>query len=225
VIPVIFFAIFLFSQWSVDHNRRWVLPYEGNVLFKRILVYPKSEKYFEACGMVLEDKAKYQAWLYARGKYCFSRWLLADPQWALTSPLSDWSIMLNFDPIEQYDYFPKTFPTVLPRLLERILYPAPYGFFFWWFGAMLVGLMFRPSLKTQPAAIFSIILFLLVYPFIFLNWHTDVMEIGRHAIQTQCLMFLSFWLMLLFFLDTTIIDLLHWPDNWRFQPKKEMTVE
>lgn len=206
-LAIIFGLVFLFSQWSVDYSHRWVPPYERNVLWKRILPNKKATRFFVSCGMprnVENNRRQYQTWLYAHGKSCFTKWLIADPKWALTMPLNDWNIMLGFDPIEQFDYFPRQFPTLLPRSVEQLLYPAQYGFLAWWLGGVVLGLALASRRRNDPASLLAIISLLLVYPFIFLSWHTDVMEIGRHALQTQCLMFFCLWLLILFLLDHLI---------------------
>jgi hypothetical protein len=84
---------------------------------------------------------------------------------------------------------------------------------FWWIGGVVLGLVFASKLRNEPACIFAIISLLLVYPFIFLSWHTDVMEIGRHALQTQCMMFFCLWLLVLFSFDYFIGKLPSRPDN------------
>jgi hypothetical protein len=220
-LSIILGIIFLFSQWSVNYTHRWRYPYVLNVMPLRVLTNRNAMDFFEACDMpITNDKDAYDTWLYSRGKYCFVRWMIANPTWTLTTPLNDWNVMLGFDPIEQYDYFQKEFPTLLPKPIERLLYPAEYGVLFWWIGGIVIGLMAASRLRNEPACILVITSFLLVYPFILLSWHTDTLEIGRHALQTQCLMFFCLWLMLLFLLDYFLDKLPHRPDNPI--PEKEM---
>ena len=220
-LSIILGVVFLFSQWSVNYTHRWIYPYVLNVMPQRVLTNKSAIDFFGACGMPLtNNKDAYKAWLYSRGKYCFVRWLVANPEWALTAPLTRWNAMLGFDPIEQYNYFPKEFPTLLPKPIEGALYPARYGFLFWWIGGVALGLMAGSRLIKEPACILTIISFLLVYPFILLSWHTDTLEVGRHTLQTQCLMFFCLWLMLLFLLDYFLDKLPHRPGNPI--PEKEM---
>ena len=216
-------GIILLNQFSLNYSQRWLATFL-NVLPQRILVNKSALQFFKGCGMPVSDDllklagpkflqnlavfrkdpglAEVNAWILARGKYCFIRWLVHDPVWALTSPMVDWGDMLNFDPINRYDYFPRELPTLLPRPVEYFLYPARFGVWVWWLGTLLVGLMAGAALfRNNPAGVTVIILFLLVTPFTLLNWNTDTRELARHALQGQVLMFFCLWILLFYALD------------------------
>lgn len=217
-ISLIFVLIFAYSQWSIDYSRRWSLTF-AEVLPWRVLKLKKAVPFFESCGMPHQAGiTNYYTWLkvdwlYSKGKYCFFRWVIANPEWSLTAPLLDWNVMLGFDPIAQYNYFPQEFPTILPRVVEQVLYPGNYGYLFWWFGGVVLGFILATPLRGRPAVILSAATFLMVFPTILLSWHVDVLEIGRHALQPQCAMFISLWLLVLFTLDYIIEKRMpHLPD-------------
>lgn len=217
--------LFFFNNLSVNAGARWQRNFY-NVLPQRILVNKNAVRFFETCGMPVTPKLlklsgpdvyspsfltdpeleHLQAWTNQRGKYCFLRWLVISPDWALSQPLKDWDYMLRFDPIRQLAYFPANFPRILPEGLEVLLYPAAYGSLVWWLGSLVAGfyLGYKQS-RTKPILIVISILFLLTTPQMWFTWHADTMEIARHAFQSQCMIFLCSWLFVLYGMDEILL--------------------
>ena len=247
----IFVTLFIANEVSSQLGRRWLLPFQ-NILAQRILPSEEATSYFVRCGMPGgpglrhlsgqraggvagaefhdPDLGDYQIWLHGRGKGCYLRWLISNPQIMLLQPLANLREILGF---EGKIYFAEGFSPILPRALESFIYPLTqshwlYGFAVLCCAAAIAGVLGQKliirfggprrrlltdsdnELPTQDTSSMRrenthwslpIAAILLTYPNAIVVWHGDAVEVGRHSLAIGVQFYLGLWMLLLFVID------------------------
>jgi hypothetical protein len=203
---------------------RWLYPLTNTVL-NRILPNEEFLGYFEARGMPVSTKllslsggfadseyfavfnhpelGEMERWLYKRGKEVYTRFLLDHPMYTLTSPWQHVDDLLA--PQELASYAPDGYAPALAWVFGGIFIPAL------WLVLLLVLVVIVITWTTKPwrgsPAFWLVLGFLaLFFPHLYLVWHGDAAEVGRHAIQASIQLRLALWLLLLLALDKIVTN-------------------
>jgi hypothetical protein len=204
---------------------RWLYPLTNTVLH-RILPSDEFLLYFEANGMpvspdllslsggfanseyfaVFNNPAldEVERWLYRRGKDVYVRFLIDHPVYTLTSPWQHLGELLA--PQDLSSYAPEQYSPVMAWLFGSV--------FFWnslWLVLTLVLVVFVSTFATKSwrdSLTFWLVLgfWALFFPHLYLVWHGDAAEVGRHAIQANIQLQLSLWMLLLLALDKIVTN-------------------
>jgi hypothetical protein len=199
---------------------RWLYPLT-NTLLNRILPNEEFFNYFQKRGLdtspelmslsgelahsgdfaVFNDPALtyVEEWLYQKGKATYVHFLLDHPAYTLTSPLKNIQDLLA--PDEVPSYAPESYRSSAAWLFEGVLFPGSL-----WLLLVLALAAFISSLATnswQASGVFWLLLGCLglAIPHLYIVWHGDAAEVGRHAIQASIQLRLSLWLLLFLALD------------------------
>ena len=217
---VIFLAANSLSEYAV----RWRYPFQ-NVLTERILSDDAAIQFFEKCGMPIDDQlvqlaggntdkndqalsheplfADFRSWMYESGKGCYVRWLLSYPIRSLSEPGRNLDHLLIFENVDRF--YSKAYQPILPAWLESILYFRLRGWLV--YGIMLLMIYvsgIKMDFKQKPLWGVWVVMWLLVFPHLFLVWHGDTLGLDRHALTLVIQFFLSFWIGAILFLDGII---------------------
>lgn len=220
-LALLFVAIFLAQNWTANQGQRWQFPLV-NVLGQRILVDEGRTAFFAASGMPTDEKvmryrdnfahshgnaifrdadmAYFRDWLEARGKSTYLRFLLSRPGEALREPIAAYKTILR-PPLGAYaDEGGLRFPPWLLMLTGLLYIRAPEPIV-----ALSLILLLALGLAALRAGravwLVPVLMALLVYPTMFLNWHGDAIEIGRHSYLVGVLLRLTFWMLICFVVD------------------------
>lgn len=211
-----FVVIFLLNNASADLGGRWVFPLNNNI-GKRILTNADALQYFENCGMPVtpellsladsfangQERAFYEspalegyrAWLYAEGKPCYMKYLLAHPLQSAGAALRQFQTLMSFEKVQKY--FARSYDPLMPYFFEPFFYPIFFILPLW---VSLTGLALYAAWKKRwqasPLWAVYVLLCLPIFPHLFVTWHGDAMAPERHALSVGLQLALSFWLAL-----------------------------
>lgn len=230
-IAIIFAFAFAASVVSADVGERWLFPFlntlsqrvlpnsEARRFFSERGM-PVSPSLLRLSGKWAssEDGAYYREpklesfrrWVRSCGKAVYLKFLLSRPLYFLLEPLKDTGDLLIADAIGiQQRLTPSQF-----RYVEKVAYPSFYGrpsifadarmnvrlkFVVW---MSLCGVFSFVALRAhRSAAIVPLTMIALVIPMMFVVWHGDAMEVGRHSVTTCVGFRLAMWILTLLALD------------------------
>lgn len=214
-------ATFLLQNWTADHGKRWQFPLV-NVLGQRILVDEQRTAFFAAHGMPTDElvmryrdnyahshgnavfrddnMAYFRDWLDAKGKSTYMRWLLSDPLTAMREPFTDYKTIFR-PPLGVYaDQAGLKFPAWELTLTGWLYIRAPeqvaMGVV-----ALLIAMGAAAWRFGRTVWLVPVSLALLIYPMMFLIWHGDAIEVGRHSFLVSMLLRFVFWTLACFMVD------------------------
>lgn len=223
---VVALSIFIFSSWSADQGMRWRFSMLNN-FGTRILVSEEYRNYFADRGMPLNeallDKAgvwasrkgvsgfgynndpglhDFRIWLLASSKGEYMKFLLTHPVYSISSLINNRDVIFfgGNDFVGQYgmkgykgvDYGVKNFYGMVYSILALVFF----------IGIVLVRRRDRAGFKYY---FFGITYFSFLFPFAFIGYHGDAMEVPRHLLPVLFHAFLSGILFLLL-LDKLVIS-------------------
>jgi hypothetical protein len=225
VISGFFLCLFLLSNGSANHGKRWNFPFR-NVVGQRILSDPEYTEYFQkkkmpvsATLMTLVGKTQasqeWQAlsqkndsdlnefvhWSDRRGKKAYVRFLLSHPVYLLYKPIK----FLHEILIQCPDWYSPNLFLPLGNSLTSITYPNNLTTLLLWTAACL-GLFgsLMASGKLQTIWTIPALMILLTYPHGAVVWHGDSMEVARHCLLVGVQFRLGLWLLSLFMIDAVV---------------------
>lgn len=229
IVGCAFTLFFIANVISSRVGDRRVFPFL-NVLAQRVLPSEDRIAYFAGHGMPVkqslmrlagqwassEDRAFYndedledfREWMYTSGEGSYISFLLTHPRDALLEPLGHFDELFFFESTgysPRFNYDAVNFP--LYRLLGAAMFPLVRPRFLIWLVIVLVmaaTVMFLRPIGSK--CLVPLTMLVLSYPNAMLVWHGDAMEVGRHAHQGSILLRLALWLLLLFSMDSLIID-------------------
>ncbi len=221
ILSVSFILIFFLNDYTSNLGGRWVFPLNNNI-GKRVLTNSNALKYFEACGMPVnaellaladsfangQDRAfyespaleSYRAWLYADGKSCYMKYLLAHPIQNITDALRQFESLIRFENLNKF--FARAYDPVIPYYFEPFIYPAYFILPLWVLLTLAAFFAIWKKLWNQnPLWGIYILLCLPIFPHLFITWHGDAMAPERHALSVGLQMALCFWLLVFLSLE------------------------
>jgi hypothetical protein len=220
-----FVALFWLQNWSADAGGRWQYPLV-NTLGKRILVDEQATAFFVAQGMPTSrqvmryrdqfadahgmavfrnrNMAPFRDWLEARGKSTYIAYLLSRPAESLWAPVDALRTLLR-PPNSVYGEWAGL---ALPRWvgqLSSLLYTRNMTILLTWAGiTLLVALIAAGFGLARPAWLVPAALLALLYPMMFIVWHGDAMEVGRHSHLIGIQLRLALWMLAVFLVDSLV---------------------
>jgi hypothetical protein len=224
-------TIFFVQNLTITHGNRWQIFIQDH-LAMRILHDPQAVTYFEKEGLPLSEELmsttdmigyEYQqmmatsptlqplrAWIDCCGKQTYMKYLLSTPLKTLLEPIEQWQKLVNGGNLEYRN--PKYAFQELPEAVNwfnEIFFPHQ-GWAVALLGVVsLVGIIDYVITKRQPLWIVVGILFITIYPSMFIVWHGEPLEIERHAAQIGIQWRLAGWLglvMLIEWISTMILE-------------------
>jgi hypothetical protein len=201
-------AILALSLWSASSPRRWELLVIDAV-DQRVLADPNATAYFHQRGMPLQPDLRHElyasrrplsrfdrdpqlrpfrTWLRRSGRQTYAHYLLSHPRTALRQPLGRIGLLLS--PVGLDFYRPTRFRTLLPRPLERLLFPRSGRNTVLWLalaaaGALGLGRAPRKD-RLVPFTAAAIVI-----PLSVLIWDGEPREVSRHELIPTVLTRLS----------------------------------
>jgi hypothetical protein len=226
ILSLAFVGVFLLNNADADLGHRWVFPFL-NVVGRRVLPNTQAVDFFEAnCGMPVTpalmqlegefangqdrafynspDLADFRAWTYQKGKTCYMLWLALNPMQSGGEAFEEFGPLIAFPGVD--DYFTRSYVSVLPDSVERVLYPDRFILWIWaavTLAAILAALL--GAWRTNPLWAAFILLVIPVFPHLFITWHGDAMAPARHALSVGLELYLSAWLFVLLLVDQILI--------------------
>jgi len=220
---------------------RWLYPLTNTILH-RILPNETFVAYFEARGMPVTPDLlalsggyadsggfaifnasaldEMERWLYKRGKEVYIHFLLDHPAYTLLSPWQNLGDLLAPDDLR--GYAPPQYDPPLAWLFGGLLFPDSL----WLAGALtlaaLAAALYGKVWRAGSPAWLALGFFVLFFPHLYLVWHGDAAEVGRHAIQASVQGRLGLWLLLLLGLDRARLAAT-WPEHG-LTPRKSPRV-
>ncbi len=197
--------IFIVQNMTITRGNRWQI-FIMDHLAMRILHDPQAVDFFEKEGLPLSDELmsttgmvgyEYQQlmansptlqplrdWIDCCGKQAYLKYLLFTPVETMLEPVEQWQKLVNGGNLEYRN--PKYAFLELPektRQFHELFFPHQA----WAVGLLglisLVGVVDYAITKRQPLWIVVGILFITIYPSMFIVWHGEPLEIERHAAQ------------------------------------------
>ncbi len=219
---LIWFCLFNLHISETPTLPRWLYPLTNTILH-RILPDETFVAYFEARGMPVTPDLlalsggyadsngfaifnagalnEMERWLYKRGKDVYIHFLLDHPAYTLLSPWQNIGDLLA--PGDLRGYAPSQYDPPLAWLFGGLLFPDSL----WLAGALMVAALwaalYSKVWRAGAPAWLALSFFVLFFPHLYLIWHGDAAEVGRHAIQASIQARLGLWLLLLLGLDRT----------------------
>lgn len=221
-------AIAMILIWGVQYytigvGRRWLGPF-NNVLYERILTDPDAFSFFQARGfpkyaiesLSFNDRRDFQRylatepsarlisdWEIRSGRQVLVRYLGSDPLAAIVDPLKDIVHILTPDSTE---YRESVNPE--PRWFEfvrQVLYPSSLAMLAIW-TAFVVAASFLLARGGSLRASWGVplILGITAVPTAVFVWHSDTIELERHAFTISMQLRLALWIMTLLIADSTV---------------------
>lgn len=199
---------------------RWLYPLT-NTLLNRILPEEDYFSYFQARGLDpspellalsggLADSSDFavfndpdlsyvEEWLFRKGKQTYVRFLLDHPLYTLTAPWQQVYELLA--PQDLLHYAPGSYRAPLAWLFGGLLFPGPLWLLLALACAALYSVLRARPWRTSQAFWLFLVCLTLSFPHLYIVWHGDAAEVGRHAIQASVQLRLALWLMLALALD------------------------
>ncbi len=225
VVTAALVIIFILSNASMNAGKRWVDPFL-NVLFHRILPYSDQLSYFVELGMpvspalmgrisksahsnggtLFRDPAlkEFRAWLYARGKQSYMRYLISHHNIRINEPLT--YLRSLFHPRISH-YAPENFSPPL-GVWFTILSHRQIWLYRLWLSGLVLGTIGIVVLKqSRTCLILPILLLAISLPLAIIVWHGDAMELARHVFPVGVQLRLGLCILLLFLVDGTFVEL------------------
>lgn len=198
-------VIFIIQNLNITHGNRWQI-FIMDHLAMRILHDPQAVKFFEKEGLPLSKELmsttgmigyEYQElmstsptlqplrdWIDCCGKQAYLKYLLSTPIETMLEPIEQWQKLVNGGNLEYRN--PKYAFQELPdevRRFDEFFFPNQ-GWSIALLGLVsLIGIIDYIVTKRQPLWIVVGILFITIYPSMFIVWHGEPLEIERHAAQ------------------------------------------
>jgi hypothetical protein len=150
------------------------------------------------------DLADFRAWTYQKGKTCYMLWLALNPMQSGGEAFEEFGPLIAFPGVD--DYFTRSYVSVLPDSVERVLYPDRFILWIWaavTLAAILAALL--GAWRTNPLWAAFILLVIPVFPHLFITWHGDAMAPARHALSVGLELYLSAWLLFLLLIDQILL--------------------
>jgi hypothetical protein len=203
-----------FSLIQVNNSNRWWEPM-SHVLNNRIMVEPELTQFFINNGLDLnkvdinllnQPKAQQMAF-YQKTKTIYTKFLISHPLYVL-KPFSEINSLISPSNLSYLHNPPE--PTNWERRLSNIIYPKnniiyPIGIIL----CILTIVINKYKFKVGDFVVAFLILS--VIPLSLLIWHSDTIEIPRHAEQFLLQSRMGFWMSILFFLDA--LENKFWKEN------------
>jgi len=220
ILAAVTVLIYSVSSHFSDIRNRWVIPLV-NVVYQRILPDENNLEYFKSQGMPVNSALlskqgqwacspvcpysdpeidEFWKWISTEGRISYMRYLLHKPLTFIAEPLKHLDEILEIKPVKGFDILPGFFwNTLFFKSLEGIQLIL----------ILLMGifLVFSRVWTRNPGISILLIVFILLYPIMFLSYHGDAYEIYRHSIQANVLVRLVFWLFLIFCVDQVLFHL------------------
>ncbi len=200
-----------------DIRNRWAIPLV-NVIYNRVLPDKQNLAFFEAKGMPINSAVflhegrwacdpicpygepaidSFWKWVSTKGRSVYIQYLLKSPVRSLVEPFKHLKEIIGIKPgIES---------VILPNYFWNLLY---FNGIEWVQLILLLPLgicLILSSIWMQnPTKMVFIIVFVLLYPLMFISYHGDAMEVYRHSILVSILVRLVFWVFLVLCLDWAI---------------------
>ncbi len=216
-------VMFLLNNRLSDIGQRWVFPVL-NVISQRVLPNPERSAAFEDYGMPVsnalmnmsgkwassDDYAYYnnpeldgfRKWLFKRGKNAYIRWLLVHPAVALGEPIAHINQMVITGNLSSYGT--QINGALIPRGPSILLFPIGDSKNFALL--LLYALVFCSGVavgaklwKKNQLWLLAVLMVVFTYPHLFIVWHADAMEVGRHAMGIRVQLSIAWWIMVLLF--------------------------
>ncbi|RMD62743.1 hypothetical protein D6833_06490, partial [Candidatus Parcubacteria bacterium] len=213
---LIWFCLFNLRLSEKSVLPHWLYPLTNTILH-RILPRQEFVQYFEAHGMpvtpelmalsggyadsgdfaVFNNNAlnDMERWLYQHGKQVYILFLLEHPAYTFLSPWQNLGVLLSPDGLGRYA--PPLYKPPLPWLFGSLLFPDSLWLVAGLTLAALAAALFGRIWRAGPLAWLIIGFLTLFWPHIYLVWHGDAAEVGRHAIQASIQVRLGLWLIVL----------------------------
>jgi hypothetical protein len=213
-----FVATALVGAFLGQAGERWIFS-SLNVLAQRILVDEQRLGYFVARGLPVNGALMrlsgqwassegqafttdpeldgFRRWWKAHGKATYLRFLLSRPGDAFMAPLRDRWLLIS---PALANYAPRGWRPALGGALDTVIYPSAPSGLYAWAAAVLLATIAAFRRHGRPGALWLVpaMLLLSAVPFAFIVWHSDAMEIGRHAflvgVHLRLGLLLTFWL-------------------------------
>ena len=201
-------AILTLSAWSASSPRRWELLLIDNV-DQRVLADPSARDYFRGRGMPFQSDLRrrlyasrrplsrfdrdpelrsFRGWLRRSGRSTYADYLVSHPRTTLEQPLGRVGLLLS--PVGLDFYRPPRFRSLLPRPLDRLLFPRSGRTTLLLLalatvGALGLGCASRTKALVPLAGAASVI------PLAVLIWDSEPREVPRHELVPTVLTRLS----------------------------------
>ena len=209
-------AISLAAIVLMNSTQRWWAPLQDVLIYRRD-PQPELAEYFADKGIDISasnpffavdtafvndpDTLQEKAEMLKDAKKVYVGFLVSHPAYAFTAPLPDFPGMLS--PVNlEYRYSFKVTGTWITALTNFIY---PQGGWIYPAGLLCcVFCFFINHRKFEPGVLVAGFLILVIFPLVLLIWHSDTMELERHAEQFMIQSRMGFWLAALLLADTMI---------------------
>ena len=220
VIPVVAsIAVFLLSSWSADLNTRWHYSMLNNI-GKRIVASEEFRNDFAQVGMpinlALKDRAglwasekgstgltyyddpelkDFMIWFRSDSKRAYMKFLIENPTYSLGMLAKDRNIIFFGDHDFVAQYGPEGFKRVEFGFKD---FSVLSYFLMVFILAIGVGVCLTRRSEMVWLYILGVVYFAFVFPFAFIGYHADAMEIPRHLLPVpfHMILVLSYFLVL-----------------------------
>jgi hypothetical protein len=202
---------------------RWALPV-AEVITKRILPVPEYREYFSSQGMRVTPELMalsgrwahsdnyailnnprlrpFSRWLFRDGKTVYTKFLIAHPIYTLTLPLVNVDEMLAVD----FSQLIPGYEPALPAMINELFFPIRWFWAYLGMSVLLFVIILWKQRRENSRVFWLIVLFFIFsIPYLYLAWHGDALDLARHASIANIQFHLGFWLLLIFFLDNTLV--------------------
>jgi hypothetical protein len=202
---------------------RWALPV-AEVITKRILPVPEYREYFSSQGMRVTPELMalsgrwahsdnyailnnprlrpFSRWLFRDGKTVYTKFLIAHPIYTLTLPLVNVDEMLAVD----FSQLIPGYEPALPAMINELFFPIRWFWTYLGMSVLLFVIILWKQRRENSRVFWLIVLFFIFsIPYLYLAWHGDALDLARHASIANIQFHLGFWLLLIFFLDNTLV--------------------
>ena len=200
----------------MNNSTRWWTPLQ-HAVYDRQSSVPSMQEFFKRNGVDLAAITPYlrdpqvfgdepveladKDQVLRQVKTIYGKYLLSHPRYTLLYPLPAFKGIMT--PLNtEYRYTQKPTPSWVTAITD-FFYPK--GNWIYPVGVLCLCLWFFLSgRKIAPALVIFLFLILSVFPLGLLIWHSDTMELDRHAQQFMIQSRIGFWSSILFLVDTII---------------------
>ena len=201
-------AILALNAWSASSPRRWELLLIDNV-DQRVLADSSATEYFHRRGMPVQSDLRrrlyasrrplsrfdrdpqlrsFRGWLRRSGRRTYADYLLSHPRTTLEQPLGRIGLLLS--PVGLDFYRPRGFRSLLPRPLDRLLFPRSGRNALLWLALAAAGAL-ALGCSSGKKAIVPLAGAASVVPVAVLIWDGEPSEVPRHELVPAVLARLS----------------------------------
>lgn len=214
--------VLIFVQQDAHANRglRWQYSLV-NVMAHRILPDPERTAFFVERGMpntpeVMAyagqttfawsfslDFPAFGSWIDNDAKRVYAEYLLSRPIESMSEPLRWWNRLLLYEHNLLIAYMESPYIAPWQRPLTALIYTETWGLLLLSAAGLLVFTLRLIYVGWDWRQSLPLLLVMLAYPLMFLNWHGDSHAVERHALHVALQWRLAMWLLLLFAVDQT----------------------